>query len=779
MFKKKQKIALANLPIIFRTSWPLVLGLLSLAWLLIPIAIAQLAGHLQAIPLQSAAIQHDDGCAYIVEIKDQPFGWPITQFVSDGAYTSEASRLILLEDGKSVGQPHAMHGEIRNKGTGNYSHWEQSLYFSVPDCTDPRKNGRRYAASIPISFTAWAKNSWLVGAFVLGLLVVRHFSNNQKIRQSLGFIRKTVDAVLIPRSSHQHKVISGILLVFSLLSTGVFLTWVWIFKETVNILSVAGAYQVSDAMGYFICANSLLDAGNFGHPGVTGEWCQRRSTYPTLLSGITWIAQRDIFFTLLLQASITSVAIFLLVRRSANFIGFFGALVCAALLFRYATVDLFTLTMTENAGLIFACTGFAMLLKASERQSLTWMAVGIAMVSIAMNARAGAFFVLPFLVLWAGVVADYFQQHIWKWLTAASIAVLAGFTLQPILVFAAGGSPGNSHGNFSYTLYGLAVGGKGWSQVLIDHPGLSGSDALMSKAIYALAWEIITMQPELFLHGLKKNLSYFMVSGTYGFEKLGAASQIVKAGWWLAWIPLFINRKNPFYLLLAFSSLGIFLSAPFLLMDGGPRVFAATVVVDALQISLGVFWIATTLTQGIKRGLSPNFTNKAADSSIPALRKVSTEGIFTLFLLLLLIIPFTPLRHFQNPAPIAATKCINNEDTVVTSIGRGGTMLLNFVSDDQKADFLIGQIRRADFVNGIPASAWYRDQALAFNGKSLLVAYQQDKTDAKAPGPYTVFSDQNISVYHGHTVRLCVDKIEKQLIFDQPYRKLNSITPLD
>lgn len=769
---------LASLSIFFRSRLSLVLGSLSLAWLLIPIAIVQLAGQRQTIPLQSEAIQHDVGCAYIVEIRSRPFGWPITKFVSDSASATQASRLILLEEGKSVGQPHAMHEEIRSKGTGNYSHWGQSLYFSVPDCTDPRKNGRRYEASIPISFSAWAKTSWFVAAFVFGFLVVRRFSNNQKMRQSLCFIRKTVDAVLIPRSSYQHKVISGILFVFLLLSTGVFLAWVWGYGRSIS-LSVAGAYQVSDSMMYWLCSNTLLDMGNFGHPLTTGEWCQRRSTYPTFLSGIAWIAQRDIFFTLLLQASITSMAIFLVVRRSANFVGFFGALVCATLLFRYAAVDLFTLTMTENAGLIFACTGFAMLLKASERQSLPWMAVGIAMVSIAMNARVGAVFVLPFLVLWAGVVAHYFHQHIWKWLTAASIAVLAGFALQSILVLAVGGSLGNSYGNFSYTLYGLAVGGKGWHQALIDYPALLGSDAQMSKAIYALAWERITMQPELFLHGLQRNLSYFMAGGTYGFEKLGPASQIVKACWWLAWIPLFINRKNPFYLLLAFSSLGIVLSAPFLLMDGGPRIFAASIVVDALQISLGFFWIATTLTQGIKRGFSPAFRNKAADSSIPALRKVSPEGIFTLFLLLLLLIPFTPFRHIQTAAPIEAIKCIDDEYTVVTRIGRGGTMLLDVVSDVKKADFLTGQIRHADFVNGIPASAWWRGQVLAFNGKSLLLAYQQDKTDAYAPGPYPVFSDQNLSAYHGHTVRLCIDKTEKQLIFDIPYRKLNSITLLD
>jgi hypothetical protein len=147
---------------------------------------------------------------------------------------------------------------------------------------------------------------------------------------------------------------------------------------------------------------------------------------------------------------------------------------------------------------------------------------------------------------------------------------------------------------------------------------------------------------------------------------------------------------------------------------------------------------------------------------------------------MLLLIPHTPFRHIQTAAPEEAIKCIDDEYTLVTRIGRGGTMLLDVVSDVKKADFLTGQIRHTDFVNAIPAAAWWRDQALAFNGKSLLVAYQQDKPDAYAPGPfYPIFSDQNLSAYHGHTVRLCIDKTAKQMIFDTPYRKLNSITSLD
>jgi hypothetical protein len=104
---------------------------------------------------------------------------------------------------------------------------------------------------------------------------------------------------------------------------------------------------------------------------------------------------------------------------------------------------------------------------------------------------------------------------------------------------------------------------------------------------------------------------------------------------------------------------------------------------------------------------------------------------------------------------------------------------LDFVADDQKADFLKGQIRHADFIDGISPSAWWRDEALASRGKSLFLAYQQDRTDPYAPGPYPIFSDQHLAEFDGRTVRLCIDKQEKQMIFGTPYRKLNSITVLD
>lgn len=761
-----------------RSRWRINLGVISLVWLFI-VAMAKFSVPQQNYPFQNSKIQHDTGCAYYVgPLSEKPWAWPITRFMGDSNSDAQISRLSLLENGKVIGKPHALHATIRASGLGNYSHWGNSLYFSVPDCSDPRTNGRRYEIAMQPSLSHWAYVSALIATMILVFVLASYLSANQRFLQKYSYTNKVLTALWLPSNIPHRSILGSVIFFLLLFSSAGFLAWSWTIGQSVS-LAVGGSHQISDSMMYWLCSNSLLDLGNFGHPLTTGEWCQRRATYPSFLSGIAWIAQRNIFATLLVQALIVSVAIYVVARRSARLAGIIGAGLCALLLFRYATVDLFALTMTENAGLVFGSVGLALLLVAAERQGVVWMAMGIAMISIALNARAGAFFVLPFLVLWAGISAHLFRKNVWQWICVASIAILAGFVLQALLVLAVGGSPGSSHGNFSYTLYGLSVGGKGWQQVLVDHPELSGSDALMSKEIYTFAWQNIFAQPGLFIQGLQKNALLFTSSTTYGVDKLGAWSLLFKACWWLAWIPLFINRRDPSYLLIALCSLGVVFSAPLLLGDGGARVFAATVAVDVMQAAIGFSWAGIVLTQGIKQGLLPVPVLGAAKPLQLPPGRISLEAGFVIFIFLLLLVPHTPLRHLQNSEPVKTPQCVIDEYTAVTRIGSGGSMVLDFIGDDQKADFLKGQIRHADFIEGISPSAWWRDEALAFRGKSLLLAYQQDRTDPYAPGPYPVFSDQHLSEFDGRTVRLCIAKRETQMVFGIPYRKLNSITALD
>ncbi|PST83819.1 pectate lyase [Pedobacter yulinensis] len=56
----------------------------------------------------------------------------------------DASSMRLFEDGREIGPAHALHSEIRRNGNGRFSHWQNELFFSASDNSDPRTNGRTY-----------------------------------------------------------------------------------------------------------------------------------------------------------------------------------------------------------------------------------------------------------------------------------------------------------------------------------------------------------------------------------------------------------------------------------------------------------------------------------------------------------------------------------------------------------------------------------------------------------------------------------------------------------
>jgi len=749
-----------------------ILAIVLLAFI-VSIPLFKFAGPEVVYQISKTDIRHDQGCSYISNANWRSPGYPITLFVSDNPHSNEASRLLLFEDGKLIGSPHSLHENIRKTGGGRYSHWDGTLYFSTPDCANPIGNGKTYSISIPLTLHKAIYFLWLGCLFALGVIAVNLSKNYSWIRVFFDSSKRLYQSAFIPiyLSERSWSALALGSLIFS--SFTIFLITTWITGRSIS-LGVAGYFQVSDSLAYWTCSNSLLDLGDFGNTtSFTKEWCQRRAIYPTFLSGISLIAERNIYGSLFLQATILSLSVFVLLRRCSSYIGLAGVFVCYLLLFRYASVDLLTLTMTENAGLIFSCVGFAILIRSIETSSLPLQAFGIAFISIALNARAGAFLILPFLVLWSGISAKLLNKSILKWVAVSLMAVLVGFLLQSLLVFAVGGNPGNSNGNFSYTLYGLSVGGKGWQQVLTDHPEISGSDAAMSRQIYALALSNIINQPGHLLTGLSHNISIYLSSGAYGFEKLGALGLPVKIIWWLSWIPVLTRIKQPFYLLVALASVGVIVSAPIIIGDGGARVFAATVPIDVIQVGIGIFWLGTMFVKDA-------FTARVKGNIENRIARLSLEGSLGFGLLLIVFIPFFPLKKINSNTIDHVEKCGNEEYTVLTSIGKNSTMVLDFIDENKQIEPLRGEVSEKNIRRGLPISAWYYDQVVQFKGKSLIAAYQFDAADSNAPGPYLISSESNLSSkYYGRMVRLCVDKNKHEIIFDTPYRQLNSITTLD
>lgn len=88
------------------------------------------------VPLVSD-FRHEAGQMYSVHL-------PELTFMSDAPGNERRSSLTLLEDGRPLYYRHALLPGIEKYGEGRFRHWEDRLFFSSSDLSNPQNNGRRY-----------------------------------------------------------------------------------------------------------------------------------------------------------------------------------------------------------------------------------------------------------------------------------------------------------------------------------------------------------------------------------------------------------------------------------------------------------------------------------------------------------------------------------------------------------------------------------------------------------------------------------------------------------
>lgn len=85
--------------------------------------------------LDKSKITHQSGYLYAADLSNLK---PSRLYrVDNDAIPEVVSKLQLMLDGAPVGTPHSQHVAIAGEGKGRYSHWNSSLYFSMPDNSDP------------------------------------------------------------------------------------------------------------------------------------------------------------------------------------------------------------------------------------------------------------------------------------------------------------------------------------------------------------------------------------------------------------------------------------------------------------------------------------------------------------------------------------------------------------------------------------------------------------------------------------------------------------------
>lgn len=101
------------------------------------------------------SVVHEEGYCYVFDL--------ISEVTADAPDAPTQSKLRLFEDGTPLALPHSLHADIRNNGSGRYSHWgtqpgpngrwHTRVYFSASDSSNPLKNGRTYTFRVEGGFT--------------------------------------------------------------------------------------------------------------------------------------------------------------------------------------------------------------------------------------------------------------------------------------------------------------------------------------------------------------------------------------------------------------------------------------------------------------------------------------------------------------------------------------------------------------------------------------------------------------------------------------------------
>jgi hypothetical protein len=376
--------------------------------------------------------------------------------------------------------------------------------------------------------------------------------------------------------------------VFSLALSGV-----WASGQTESGL-LSGVIPMFDSATYYGDSLRLL-AGQEFSDGST-----RRPVFSAFFAFLLRLTDHNLLAALTVLTLLVALACYLLakeIRRTHGPAVAAFVLVFVFIYYRYHS----GVVRTENLGILFGALGTALIWRGILSSHRLFVLAGIALTSLGMIARAGAFFILPLLILWAAFLFRKENQLVsWQFLAAGMAVVALAFVLNQVMVESFGAKNIVPFGNFSYSLYGLASGGKSWAFVHELYPGADDLE------IYRLAVQLILDKPELFIKGVFYNYSLFFSNTNYGvFSYMRGEGKLVSSvSYWglllLSSLGLwsgFQRRQDPYSGFVMASTAGLLLSVPFLPPTDAfrLRVYATSIVILALLPSMGLQWVLAKL----------------------------------------------------------------------------------------------------------------------------------------------------------------------------------------
>lgn len=337
---------------------------------------------------------------------------------------------------------------------------------------------------------------------------------------------------------------------------------------------IGGLLPFRDGFSYYSGANFLTDGYRLSN---IAAW---RPMFTSFVSSLLFLTQHNLMWSMAILVGLLGTSCILSAYVIRNDFGTLAAALYTTFLYFYIQ-HLVGILYTELLGMALGCLGFVILWNSVKSQRLDKLAIGLAVLVVAVSARAGTFFVFPVLVLWAGWAFRKQARFSFRATIIAFVAVSLTFLIVNPVFSSFIVEPGKrSFGNFAFTLYGQVVGGAGYNAA-IQRFATRDSDI-----IYRAAWKFFLAHPLSFFIGAAKAYRDFFFSNIGIFRYYSPNGQMVWS--YLIWVAGLVLtavgvvksvRKifEPLYSFFVAVLIGFLFSIPFLPpIDGGIRIYAST-----------------------------------------------------------------------------------------------------------------------------------------------------------------------------------------------------------
>lgn len=243
----------------------------------------------------------------------------------------------------------------------------------------------------------------------------------------------------------------------------IFAAWVGVEPDigAAERTSVGGVLPMSGAHQLYHAADIMAMYGEMTPQGA------RRPMHPPFLANLWILANFDVRWMFLLQGAAVGLAAAPFLRVFAQIVGFGAAIVTGGLLLAMVYWAMPS-AMSAPPGLFYGLCATTITLVAFLRRDARWLAVASGVLLIGFAARAGAYLVVPALIVIGVGTSIAYGQSLKRYFAYAVVAVVLGLGTPQAMLFVYGGRTTTFQGNFSHVLYMLASGSTDWRQAKVD-----------------------------------------------------------------------------------------------------------------------------------------------------------------------------------------------------------------------------------------------------------------------------------------------------------------------